>query len=178
METQINSFVVTPQGSKIISVFGYSSKGVPGLEIVGMGKLAKNVKEKCIYLTRIRRLSLPMRRFVICVDLNDLDDCVSSRNLKWLEFPILLAFWHLAGLVPVAKLEDCLTAGHVSVKGDVIHMPLPDDISRSLKQKLNPMVSKGIKLISNFSDERLWSIDSAMLLEHIPQMNFNKMNFK
>lgn len=172
METQINSFVVTPQGCKVISVFGYSSKGIPGLEIIGMGKLAKNIKEKCIYLTRIRRLSLPMRRFVICIDLNDLEENMTSRNLKWLEFPILLAFWHLAGLVPIAKLDDCLTAGHVSVTGEIIHMPLPADITQRLQQKLNPMATKGIKLISNLTEEHLWSIDSAMLLEHIPDLSF------
>jgi hypothetical protein len=172
METQINSFFTTAHGSKVITIFGYSTKGVPGLEVIGMGKLAKNIKEKCIYLTRIRRLSTPLRRFVICVDLNDLDDKIGWQHLKWLEFPILLAYWHMAGLIPVNKLEDCLTAGHVNAKGEVVHLPLPEDIQDKLKQKFNPLISQGIKHISCGEDEKLWNINSSMLCEHIPQMSF------
>ena len=82
METQIKAFYKTPQGIKFVRVFGFSTKGVPSLEINGLGKLSKNVKEKIIYLTRTRKLQIPMRRFVICLDLNELSE-KDVNHLKW-----------------------------------------------------------------------------------------------
>ena len=68
MDTQIKSFYKSPQGIKFVTIFGHATKGVPALEINGVGKLSKNIKEKLIFITRTRKLPIPLRRFVICVD--------------------------------------------------------------------------------------------------------------
>ena len=46
METEIKSYIKTKTGIKVITIFGYASRGVPGVEINGVGKLSKNIKEK------------------------------------------------------------------------------------------------------------------------------------
>ncbi len=46
-----------------VDIFGYTSHGIPGLEIVGLGKYGKSVKEKFIYLTRVKNLKVPKKRY-------------------------------------------------------------------------------------------------------------------
>lgn len=174
METQIRSYITTSKGVKSVNVFGYATKGVPGLEINGVGKLSKNIKEKLIYLTRTRRMKLPTKRFVICVDINDLDGDIPWSELKWLEFPILLSFWYLASLLPISKLDDCLCAGWISSKGDIFQTHSPSHLKFELLKKLSPVEVMDLKLITfvNENEGDFYAIDSAMLLEHIENINF------
>ncbi len=177
METQIHSFYQTPKGAKLVTIFGYATKGVPGLEINGAGKLSKNIREKLIYLTRTRRLSLATKRFVICVDINDLDNNIDLAQLKWLEFPILLLFWYLAGLIPIAKFDDCLCSGWINSNGEIYQKALPKNLTSILKEKLNPVEMKSLKYISMVEESSaLWTIDSDLLLEHIPDLSFKRDN--
>lgn len=174
METQIRSYIATSTGVKTVNIFGYATKGVPGLEINGVGKLSKNIKEKLIYLTRTRKMKLPTKRFVICVDINDLDGDIPWCELKWLEFPILLAFWHLASLLPIRKLDDCLCAGWISSKGDIFQSNSPAKLRYELLKKLSPVEVMDLKLITFIEDYEgdFYAIDSAMLFEHITNINF------
>ena len=174
METQINSFFIGQKGVQVVRIFGYATKGIPGLEINGAGKLSKNIKEKIIYLTRARRLSTSLRRFVICVDLSDLEDAPEWQELKWLEFPILLLYWQLAGLLPIAKLDDCLCNGTILANGDICQRMLPENMDKALRQKMNPLEVKGMKVIlsNELEGNQFWRIDAKLLLQHIPQLNF------
>lgn len=174
METQIYSYVQTPKGAKVITIFGYATRGVPGIEISGCGKLSKNIKEKLIYMTRVRKLKLPTKRFVICVDLNDLEFDLPQSELKWIEFPMLLMFWYLAGFIPIKKLDDCVCAGWIDTRGDIYQSFAPDLLPKLMKKKVNPVILKSLKLITSVGDQEhgLWNIDSAMLLEHIDCLNF------
>ena len=174
METQICSYIKTSKGLKVVTIFGYASRGVPGIEISGCGKLSKNIKEKLIYLTRTRKLQLPTKRFVLCVDVNDLEQELSVSDLKWIEFPLLLLFWYLAGLIPIKKLDDCICAGWVNTSGEIYQGKSPRSLSDVLSVKFNPIVMKSMKLISSCpeEDQTLWQIDSAMLLEHIKDLKF------
>lgn len=174
METQIYSYVQTPKGPKVITIFGYATRGVPGIEISGCGKLSKNIKEKLIYMTRARRLKLPTKRFVICIDLNDLEFDLPMSELKWIEFPVLLLFWYLAGLIPIKKLDDCVCAGWIDTRGDIYQTFTPNILEELMKKKVNPVVLKSLKLITTVESEShgLWNIDSSMLLEHIDLLNF------
>ena len=178
METQIYSYVQTPKGPKVITIFGYATRGVPGIEISGSGKLSKNIKEKLIYMTRARKLKLPTKRFVICVDLNDLEFDLPQSELKWIEFPMLLMFWYLAGFIPIKKLDDCVCAGWISTRGDIYQSFAPNLLKELMKKKVNPVILKSLKLITSAGDQEhgLWNIDSAMLLEHIEYLNF-KMDY-
>lgn len=168
METQIQSFYPTPIGTKFITVFGYSTKGVPGLEINGLGKFGKNLKEKIIYLNKIRRIKIPIRRIVISLDANDLDSGAGASQLRWLELPALLAFWHLVGAIKVSTLEDCLCAGEVKVSGEVIHLHPAKDFLFKIPEGF----SEDMKIIQKSPFEGLWHMDSKMFLEHIPNMRF------
>ena len=173
METQIKAFYKTPQGIKFVTIFGYATKGVPSLEINGVGKLSKNIKEKMIYLTRIRKLQIPLKRFVVCVDLNELND-QHAHNLKWLEFPLLLTYWYLAGLIPIKKLDNCLTSGWIKTNGEIYQMPIPISFKDGFKEAYSPIEQKSVKLISLKRDFEMGIdvINSSKLLEHIPSMKF------
>lgn len=175
METQIQSFYKSGQGVKFISLFGYATKGVPALEIHGVGKFSKNIKEKIIFLSRSRRLPIPLRRYVLCVDVNELSD-QSCESLKWLEFPMLLLYWHMAGLVPISKLDDCLCSGWIRTNGEVTHMNLPANFPKLVEQQFNYQQKNDLKLIdiATKGENPFWLIESALLLEHVAGMLFRK----
>lgn len=174
METQIKSYIMTKKGIKLITIFGYATKSVPGLEINGVGKLAKNIKEKLIFITRTRKLKMPTKKFVICIDLNDLEEELKPHELKWLEFPILLLFWYLAGHIPIRSLEDCLCTGWIHPRGDIYQTYLPQIIKSLLQEKLNPVEMKEVKIVSCIVEDQgeFLVIDSDMLLEHIGKLKF------
>jgi hypothetical protein len=173
METQIKALYKTPQGIKFVTIFGYASKGVPSLEINGAGKLSKNIKEKLIYFTRLRKLPIPLRRFVVCLDLNELN-IQSTQNLKWLEFPLLLTYWYLCGLIPIKKLDNCIASGWIKTNGEIFQMDLPASFKDVFRESFNPIEQKSMKLISVYNKHggALDIIDSSLLLEHIPNLNF------
>lgn len=51
-----------------VEIFGYSTRGLPGLEIVGLGGSGRQLKEKLIYITRLQKVGLPLNRYVLCVE--------------------------------------------------------------------------------------------------------------
>lgn len=173
MEARINSYIATSKGLKIISIFGYSTKGIPGIELHGMGKLSKSLKEKIIYLTKIRELYLPKRRYVICVDVNELAGDEKWTELKYLEFPTLLLYWFLGGIIPIKKLDDCITQGWINTKGDIYQESFNTRLIEEAKKQFYPSEYMGIKAISvdsNFSNE-FFHIDTRELLKHIPKIS-------
>src|SRR5690606_24276083 len=125
-------------------------------------------------LTRARRLSTPLRRFVICVDLSDLEDTSVFQELKWLEFPILLLYWQLAGLLPIAKLDDCICSGSILSSGDILQNPIPENVEKILREQMTPIEVKNLKVIlaKDIEENQFWRIDAKLLLQHIPQLNF------
>ena len=173
METQIKAYYQTPQGIKFVTIFGYATKGVPSLEINGVGRLSKNIKEKIIFLTRTRKLKVPLRRFVVCVDLNELNQ-QGEQHLKSLEFPILLLYWFLCGLVPICKLDDCLASGWLKANGEIYQMQTPLSFIQSYKKNFDLVEQKNLKLIggSQGSNLNLCLIESSLLLEHIENLKF------
>lgn len=173
METQIKAFYKSSQGIEFVTIFGYATKGVPSLEINGVGKLSKNIKEKLIYLTRLRKLQVPLRRFVVCVDLNELND-KHTQHLKWLEFPLLLMYWYLCGLLPIRKLDNCISSGWIKTNGEIFQMSLDQKFNNYCHDFFNPIELKQLKII-NLSDDPgsgIDTINSSSLLEHIPNINF------
>lgn len=125
METQLQTCYFTKKGPVLITLFGYATKSVPGLEINGIGKYGKSIKEKIVFVTRTRGLQIPLKRFVLNVELSDDLGDLESASVKWLEYPLLLHYWFLAGLLPISKLDNCFAVGSLNPSG-VVEEPLND----------------------------------------------------
>jgi hypothetical protein len=119
METQLQSCYFTKKGPALVTLFGYATKSVPGLEINGLGKYGKAIKEKIVFVTRSRQLKIPLKRFVLNVEMSDDLGELESSSVKWLEYPLLLHYWFLAGLLPITKLDNCLAVGSLTPSGEV-----------------------------------------------------------
>lgn len=129
METQLQSCYFTKKGPALITLFGYATKSVPGLEINGLGKYGRSIKEKIIFITRSRGISVPIKRFVLNVEMDDQFGSLESTSVKWLEYPLLLHYWYLAGLLPISRLDNCLAVGSLNPSG-LVEEPFNSDICR------------------------------------------------
>ena len=121
MEARISAYFPCINNVKTVPVFGYSTKGIPGLEIIGLGKYGKNIKEKFIYFARKEKIKIPLKRYVVCVegDQEDIDHILL--NNRWFELPIFIIYWSLAELLPIKKLDNCLCAGKIDITGKIIN---------------------------------------------------------
>lgn len=152
METQLQSCYFTKKGPILITLFGYATKSVPGLEINGLGKYGKAIKEKIVYITRARNLQIPLKRFVLNVETNDELGDLESSSVKWLEYPLLLHYWFLAGLLPISKLDDCLAVGSITPSG-LVEEPLSIDVVRLCEEyDLHLIASKAIESATGIID--------------------------
>ena len=100
---------------------------MPGLEINGLGKYGRAIKEKIVFITRTRQLPIPLKRFVLNVEITDDLGDLESSSVKWLEYPLLLHYWFLAGLLPITKLDNCLAVGSLTPSGEVME-PLDSSV--------------------------------------------------
>lgn len=142
---------IYPHGGILNSVdlFGYVSHGVPGLEIVGLGKHGRGIKEKFIYLSREYKLKLPKRRFVICVEGEIEGKKFKNEEYRYLELPMLLILWTLSGHLPFKTLEDCFSSGKVSLNGEVDSIELNNDLQSRIPELLDLEVDHAIKIITS-----------------------------
>jgi len=167
METQIQSYSFSKRDAGTLTLFGYATKSLPGLEINGLGKYGKTLKEKIIYLTRSRQLAVPLKRFVISAEYDVESD---PEILKWMDLPVLLLYWYLAGLIKMGRMDNCLAVGHITPSGALIGNPHP-----CLKQVA---LSHELLLLGSplpGQDEDFPWIDPRDLLGHIPQLEFRTM---
>lgn len=147
METQLQSCYFTKKGPSLITMFGYSTRSVPGLEINGLGKYGKAIKEKIVYVTRSRNIQIPLKRFVLNVETNDDLGDLESNSVKWLEYPLLLHYWFLAGLLPISKLDNCLAVGSLTPSG-VVEEPLDTSVMNLCEENsLHLIASSGVGMI-------------------------------
>lgn len=145
METQLQSCYFTKKGPSLVTLFGYATKSVPGLEINGLGKYGKSIKEKIVFVTRTRSLHVPLKRFVLNVEITDEMGDLESSSVKWLEYPLLLHYWFLAGLLPISKLDNCLAVGSLTPSG-LIEEPLnPSVINLCDEHELHLIASTSVE---------------------------------
>lgn len=121
MEIKINSILPYQSTYQQIEVFGYNSKSQPGLEITGINGKGRAIKEKIIFLSKKRRLRYPLKRFVLCVEGENLDKC----QVEYLELPLLICFWSMANILPLNRLDNCYASAKVSLDGEISHCSLP-----------------------------------------------------
>ncbi|MBC7540548.1 MAG: hypothetical protein H7281_17115 [Bacteriovorax sp.] len=131
-----------------VDIFGYASNGIPGIEIVGVGKYARSMKEKFIYLSRKNKLKFPMKRFVLCVEGELEGKKFKDEEYRYLELPLLLMLWSLTGHLPLQALEDCFAAGKISVEGEVTALELTENQQIALWELFNLNDSQSLKVIA------------------------------
>ncbi len=154
MEMQTNSYIFSKKNQSPVTLFGYSTKSLPGLEIHGLQKHGKTLKEKIIFITRSRQLVVPMRRFVLACDELDSFD---AETVKWLEFPLLILYWHLAKIIPMSRLDNCLSAGHIHPNGLITIRVAPEMIIEAINQNwILLSLLKGIEA-EHFSPKEIMS---------------------
>lgn len=152
METQLQTCYFTKKGPVLITLFGYATKSVPGLEINGIGKYGKSIKEKIVFVTRTRGLQIPLKRFVLNVEMTDDLGDLESSSVKWLEYPLLLHYWFLAGLLPITKLDNCFAVGSLNPSG-LVEEPLNEPVVELCdKHSLHLISSCGIHSINGIID--------------------------
>lgn len=130
-----------------VDIFGYSSHGIPGVEIVGVGRYARQMKEKFVYLSRKKNLKFPKRRFVLCVEGELEGKKFKEEEYRYLELPLLMMLWSLTGHLPLEHLEDCFASGKVSVEGEVIPLLLSENQQKALIDIFNLGDDQSLKII-------------------------------
>ena len=135
-----------PSGNKTLfcNLFGYSSKSLPGIEIVGLGTKGKSIKEKIVYLNKKYQIKIPANRYVLCVEESFVSSLKEDEH-RWLELPFLIMFWSMAGVIPISKLANCLCGGKVSARGLIETTPT----SIHSLDKLNEYLEKDYYLITS-----------------------------
>ena len=152
METQLQTCYFTKKGPKLVTLFGYSTKSVPGLEINGLGKYGKAIKEKIVFITRSRQLQIPLKRFVLNAEITDDLGDLESSSVKWLEYPLLLHYWFLAGLLPISKLDNCLAVGSLTPNGDVLEPLYPEVVKLCSLHQLHLIASTMVESTEGIID--------------------------
>ena len=131
-----------------VDIFGYSSNGIPGIEIVGIGKYSRSMKEKFIYLSRERKLRFPLKRFVLCVEGEVEGKRFKEEEYRYLELPLLLMLWSLTGHLPLGNLEDCFASGKISVEGEVSALLLSCREQENLNEMFKLNEDQVLKIIA------------------------------
>ena len=167
METRTKGLFRGAKGPEVVDLFAYSTNGVPGLEIVGSGKTGKTIKEKFIYISKERKLTIPLKRYIICVEGGAFPKELERDELAWLEFPMLLLFWAMSGNVALTKLEDCLSSGRVFPTGKILQP--------SWGPRLG-LISERTKIIAEVAIEGFLHIPTKDLLAHIPALDIETVS--
>ncbi len=119
----------------MVDIFGYSSHGLPGVEIIGLSKGSRLLKEKLIFVTRKNNIKLPLRRFVICIEGEIENKKFKDEEFRFLEAPILIMLWTLSGHLPLNKLDDCFSIGKINTEGELLFTK-PELFQNSILKKL------------------------------------------
>ena len=172
METRITG--IFPRAGKIkgVDIFGYTTKGIPGIDVVGMGSLSKKLKEKIIYLSKMAQLKIPLRKYTICVDEMGGKELTLEERV-WLELPVLILFLSISKQIPIKKLEDCLCSGRIFVTGSLLSL----EFSSSYNQKAFQNKLENHKFIThteNHKDDNVLKVlPLRSLLGHMPLFEYS-----
>lgn len=155
---------------KGITIFGYSSKSVPGLEIVGLGKFGRIFKEKIVYISKLYQVQVPIKRYVLCVENYHADVGSEKQQIEWLELPLLVLYWQLVGRFSLRGIENCFCSGKVRAGGVIQALSLSEDFISKLDIKLT---NEGRKLrylspTEEISSQNILPISLVQLMAPIP----------
>ena len=98
-----------------IDIYGYSTRSIPGLDIIGIGNKGKLLREKLNFLTnRYAQKIKALKRFVISIE-GDYPEEKLKLISRDLEFPILILYWAMLGILPIKNLDNCWATGSINI---------------------------------------------------------------
>jgi hypothetical protein len=147
-QTRIKGLIPVKNKLHIVDIFGYQTKSLPGLEIVGLGKFGRSMKEKFIYVSRFNGLKIPMKRYVLCIEHKIPSKDLCEESIQWLELPLLILFWSLSNNLPISRLDDCFACGNISVTGDIAHLSMNQQILMNLHSTLRYKDNHSLKYLA------------------------------
>jgi len=124
------------QNYQLGTIFAHSSNGLPGVELIGFGNWARLIKEKIIYLVKVQKIKIPLKRYVLCFEEGPGLKNTEYEQIKWLEFPLLLVLLSLSDNLSLSSLEECLSCGYLDIKNKIIHQQLSWEQLVSFQQKV------------------------------------------
>lgn len=115
----INSMIKSDdRGYMGCQLFAYSSKSLPSIEIVGMGKRGKIIKEKIIYWFKKRNIRLPSKRYVLCLETFQRLNFEDEESIRWLELPSVILLLVLGDMLQLLQSDQCFCAGRLGLEGE------------------------------------------------------------
>ncbi len=118
MQTYIKSYQFIHDRIQLYKIFSYSSRGVPGLEVVGFGSHNKHIKEKIVYISKLKNISIPNKKFTICLD-QTFNNVLVAKEAFNFELPVSILFWSMVGVVNFSNLNKCYASGFYEMNGEV-----------------------------------------------------------
>lgn len=115
---------------------------------------------------------MPLKRFVLDVEITDELGDLESSSVKWLEYPLLLHYWFLAGLLPISKLDNCLAVGSLNPSG-VVEEPMSQQVVNLCEKYQLHLISS-----STSSHSKYGVIDGKDLFGQITNLDFKWLEHK
>ncbi|MGB0453319.1 MAG: hypothetical protein ACPGJV_06360 [Bacteriovoracaceae bacterium] len=143
MYLRINSLIPCSQSYEVVSLFGYCSAGLPGLELKGCYSRAQVLKEKMIFITKSLGLQVPLKKFNLCLDAPS-KRSISSIDLEWIELPMLLLYWSLAGHLSIKNMEYCFSFGKFRPSGEFDVPKIKEDFLVSFQKEMKELSGRDI----------------------------------
>ena len=168
MFLRINSILPTTQDYKVVSLFGYRTNGIPGIELKGLPNNQNIVREQLVYLSKMFGIKVPIRRFHLCIDmpkefLRMKKDLVEDR---FLDLPLLLLYWSLAEVIKIQELEYVFSFGRIEPDGQIIIPNISETYLGHLNAVIKEKTSRSITMItsnkSTYQNMRCITINSIL----------------
>lgn len=173
MQSRIYGLLSYGKGYQFVSLFGYSTKGIPGLEIVGLGKNSRIIKEKFLYIIKKNNLHIPMRRYILCVENSE----KTFDDYSFLELPLFILLLNVQGILNINQLENCFCSGKVQLNGEIIENEIDPNYLKQLSLYSKKMVYY-ISFNQNIFEGNLLILDLEELfksfgIEQLKRQNLN-----
>lgn len=155
----------------LVNLFGHANRGVPGIDMIGMGRWGKIIREKIIYFTRQEEVNSTLRKYTLCIEEGHLFTGKNEEFSKNLELPLLLLYWSLSKRIPIQHLEDCLAVGSVSISGEINIPKFNKEEWELIKGLIRKNELADLKFLSTGRGEDPFSnLDLSMLLRDKKQV--------
>lgn len=141
-------------------LFAYSAKTLPAIEIVGMGKRGKIIKEKIVYWLKKRNIRLPAKRYVLCLETFHRLNFEDEESIRWLELPCLILLLVLGDIIKLGEVDRCFCSGHLGLEGDYF---FPSDQLNLQEIELHHKNSKILLIYRNNQSELLSSVNKQVI---------------